>query len=388
VIGRNQLVSIVLLIAGALAGLIASDEITKTFMAKMGRGASWRPIEADFDASYERVFEFNLDKLTPMVLLSGARAKIHPLTETEGLTIDQTYFGPESGYGLENWETMARIVRGKKKAPGVRLIISPGSKHIEKRALDAGYYQVLADFGALILPPGYGSHKLGGALSESECCLISFQRNHDVSEAEVYAASPATIAASAIEGVIADPRKYEKELKSKAFPTIVRTEALKKIAAAAMESLELTASEAAKRYGPKIHETSDSVEKKAREVIKKYEPQAKKAAGELEKTIKNLAQDAKSAFKDLISRRQTKKTSEKPAPAPEPEKAEPAKKAIKKETAKKTTPKKTAKKKAVRKTADKTALRKVSKKKVVKKPAARKTAKRKTRSNKSSSRGN
>lgn len=354
--------------SGALTGLIASDETTKAFLAKMGRIASWRPIDADSDAAYERVFEIDVGDLRPLISFPGATDNIRTIDKAEGVIIDQVFFGAAADSRLEDWEVVARLVLGKKKAPGVRFIAAPGSKLIEKQATDAGYYQILAEFGALILPPGIGSDDgHGGVLADGERCLSTGYTNSQIipaaSTAEIYLGSPATIAASAIEGVIANPRKYEKELLSKSFPAMVKTEALKKIAAAAMDSLEQTAAETAKKYRPKLKEASDTVERKAKEIIKKYEPQARKTADELEKSLKTLADDARRTFKEMVSRGKSEsisglphigfKTAKKPAA-----KKKVTKKTLSKSSGKNRSRKTVAKKTAKRKSGPKSSIKK------------------------------
>ena len=342
--------------SGAKLGLIASDETTKEYLEKMGRGSKWRPISADPDAEYERVIEIDVSRIEPTVSFPYAVDNTRKISEAVGTVIDQVFFGTCTNSRLEDWEVVARIVKGKKIAPGIRFIAASGSKLVEKQVIDLGYYRILAEFGASFLPPGCGPcvgvH--GGVPADGERSLTTMNRNFKGRmgnpNSEIYLASPATLAATVIEGVIADPRKYAKELTLMSFPSIVNTEVLKKAAAAAVDSLENVASETAKKLGPKFKETSVVVEKKAKKVIKKYEPQARKAASELEKTIKALARDASRAIKDVLS-------GQKPEDVP-----------IK---IKKTVKKPVAKKKAVKK--------KAVKKKAVKKKAAKKTAKKKAR---------
>jgi len=338
---------------GAKAGLIASDEITKAYLEKMGRGLKWRPICADPDAEYERVIEIDVSRIEPTVSFPHTVDNTRKIGEAVGTVIDQAFFGTCTNSRLEDWEVVARIIKGKKIAPGIRFIAVPGSKLIEKQVIDLGYYRILAEFGAMFLPPGCGPcvgvH--GGIPADGERSLTTMNRNFKGRmgnpNSEIYLASPATLAAAVIEGVIADPRKYAKELTSTSFPSIVNTEVLKQAAVTAVDSLERVAFETAKKLGPKFKETSAVVEKKAKKVIKKYEPHAKKAAGELEKTLRILARDASRAIKDVLSGKKSedapveiKKTTKKPAVK---------KKAIKK----KATVKKAVKKKAVKKTAKK-----------------------------------
>jgi len=332
----------------------------------------WRPITADPDAEYERVIEIDVSRLEPTVSFPHKVDNTKKISEAVGTVIDQVFLGTCTNSRLEDWEIVARIIKGKKIAPGIRFIAVPGSRLVEKQVLDLGYYQILADFGAMFLPPGCGPcvgvH--GGIPSDGERSLTTMNRNFKGRmgnpNSEIYLASPATLAATAIEGVIADPRKYAKELTSMTFPSVVNTEVLKKAAVTVVDSLEKVASDTAKTLGPKFKETSVAVEKKAREVIKKYEPQAKIAAGKLEKTIMVLAKDATKAIKDMLS---GKKPESKSADVAKPVKKSTVKKTIakkklsaKKTTKKKSPSKKTVKKKAVKKTVKKKAVKTISKK--------------------------
>jgi 3-isopropylmalate/(R)-2-methylmalate dehydratase large subunit len=292
--------------SGAKVGLIASDEITRTYLERMGRGSRWRPIAADPDAVYERVIEIDVARLEPTVSFPHTVDNTRSVGEASGIVIDQVFLGTCTNSRLDDWETVARIVKGKEKAPGVRFIAVPGSPLVQKQVMDAGYYRILADFGAIFLPPGCGPcvgvH--GGIPADGERSLTTMNRNFQGRmgnpNAEIYLASPATLAATAVEGVIADPRKYGKELTLKTFPSIASSEVLKKAATSAVDSLEKAATEASRKLSPKLKETSDVVEKTAREVIKKYEPQAKKAVNDLERTVSVLARDATKAIKDLL----------------------------------------------------------------------------------------
>lgn len=346
--------------AGAKVGLIASDETTKKYLGKMGRGSKWRSIVVDDDAEYERVIEIDVSNLKPTVSFPHTVDNTRTIEEAAGIVINQVFLGTCTNSRLEDWDVVSRIVRGKKKAPGIRFIAVPGSKHVEKQVMDAGYYQILAEFGAMFLPPGCGPcvgvH--GGVPADGEKSLTTMNRNFrgrmGNPKGEIYLASPATVAATAIEGIIADPRKYARELTSKSFPAIVNTEALKKAAVIAMESIEKVATETTRKLGPRVKETSEIVEQKTKGVIRKYEPKAQKAAADLEKTIRTLAKDASKAIKEVLS--------SKPAVKPSRTvKKKAKKKAVVKKTMKKKTTKKVAKK-GVKKTARKKAVKITAKK--------------------------
>jgi hypothetical protein len=119
-------------------------------------------------------------------------------------------------------------------------------------------------------------------------------------ESSIYLGSPAVIAASAIEGVIADPRKYKKELLSIGKDELIDTEALKTLAKSAQRTVERVASETAAVVGPAAKDASVKVEAMARKAAAQYGPKAQKAAHEFEKTLSRLAAEATKAVKDAL----------------------------------------------------------------------------------------
>jgi 3-isopropylmalate/(R)-2-methylmalate dehydratase large subunit len=350
--------------AGAKAGLIASDETTKKYLESRGRGNKWKPLKADDDAVYERVIEIDVSTLAPTVSYPHTVDNTHTIDEAAGIKVNQVFLGTCTNSRTEDWEVVSKIVKGKKIAPGMRFVAIPGSLEVMKEVLERGYYQTLVDFGAVMVPPGCGPcvgiH--GGIPADGEVSLTTMNRNFHGRmgnpNAEIYLGSPAVIAATAIEGVIADPRKYTRELKTIGKPQYVNSVALKAVATSAQKTLERMASDTATVWGPKAKEATISVEKAARKATDQYGPKVKKAAADFEKTLTKLATDATKAIKDALGSKPPKSSGKKP-------------------TAKKATPKKAAKKKAA-----KTAVKKKVKKKAVKKAAKKaqkKTVKKKSK---------
>ena len=141
-----------------------------------------------------------------------------PIGEVEGVEIHQFLLGTCTNGRLSDLETAANILDGKKVAPTSRLLVLPASKEIYEEALEKGIITRLSKSGGIILPPGcgpcLGAHQ--GVLAPGERCLSTSNRNFKgrmgCKDAEIYLASPATLAASAIEGKITDPRKVPVEV--------------------------------------------------------------------------------------------------------------------------------------------------------------------------------
>jgi 3-isopropylmalate/(R)-2-methylmalate dehydratase large subunit len=139
-----------------------------------------------------------------------------PVGQAVGERIDQAFIGSCANGNLEDLAVAARIVAGRRVAPGVRFLITPGSQAIYRQALKAGYIETLLDAGAVVTPATCGACGGGhmGVLGANETCITASTRNFkgrmgDPS-ARIFMGSPATVAASAIAGVIADPGDYMK----------------------------------------------------------------------------------------------------------------------------------------------------------------------------------
>jgi 3-isopropylmalate/(R)-2-methylmalate dehydratase large subunit len=292
--------------AGAKVGLIASDGVTRAFLEKMGRGDKWMPLTADHDAAYERVVEIDASRLKPTVSFPHTVDNTRTIEEAIGVKVDQVFLGTCTNSRIEDWEVVAKMVKGKKKAANIRFIAVPGSESVMKEALARGYYQTLVEFGAIMVTPGCGPcvgiHE--GVPADGEVCLTTQNRNFQGRmgnpEASIYLGSPAVIAATAIEGVIADPRKYRKELQSIGKDELIDTEALKTLARSAQRTVERVAGETVAVVGPAAKDASNKVETMARKAAAQYGPKAQKAALEFEKTLAKLAADATKAVKDAL----------------------------------------------------------------------------------------
>jgi 3-isopropylmalate/(R)-2-methylmalate dehydratase large subunit len=199
---------------GAKFGLFEADEVTDAYLRNHG-GVGTEPFRPDLDASYEAVHEITLSDLSPQVAMPHEVDRVGPVSEVEGLAIDQAFIGSCTNGRIEDLRAAAEVLDGKHIAPGVRLLVVPASRRILQEAMKTGVLASLVDAGATVLAPGcgpcFGGH--GGLLGAGERCIGTHNRNFigrmGSVEAEIYLASPATVAASALVGQIADPRQME-----------------------------------------------------------------------------------------------------------------------------------------------------------------------------------
>jgi 3-isopropylmalate/(R)-2-methylmalate dehydratase large subunit len=199
--------------AGAKAGLMPSDEATRAFLAGLGREACWRPLAADAGAAYERVVAIDAGALVPVVARPHAVDNVAPAAELAGIKVDQVLIGTCTNGRLEDLRAAARLLRGRRRAAHTRLIVTPASRAVAKAAAAEGLLDVFWDAGAVVTNPGCGAcvgiHE--GILADGEVCLSTANRNFHGRmgnpQASIYLGSPATAAATAVCGVITDPRE-------------------------------------------------------------------------------------------------------------------------------------------------------------------------------------
>ena len=196
--------------AGAKNGIFPVDHITMKYMESR---CERTPViyEADEDAEYERVIEIDLSKIVPTVACPHLPENTRPASELKNIKIDQVVIGSCTNGRMEDMETAYNILKGKKIADNVRCIIIPGTMQILRECVERGYVTAFIDAGAVVSTPTCGPCLGGymGILAAGERCIATTNRNFvgrmGHVESEVYLASPATAAASAVTGYITDP---------------------------------------------------------------------------------------------------------------------------------------------------------------------------------------
>ena len=172
-------------------------------------------VNPDSDASYKALRVVDLSQLEPLVALPDSVVNnSQPVKNLKGTRIDQAYIGSCANGTQDDIELAAAVLKGHRVAPGVRLIVVPASQMVYRDVLKSGAIATLMEAGAMIAPPTCGACGGGhmGVLANDETCITSSTRNFkgrmgDPSS-RVFMASPATVAASAIVGSIADPRDF------------------------------------------------------------------------------------------------------------------------------------------------------------------------------------
>jgi len=199
--------------AGATSGIVPADEETVRYLREeAGVGEGIVPVTPDADASYHQTMEIDVSRLAPQIACPHAVDNVKPVDAVAGTKIHQVVIGSCTNGRLDDLAAVAGIMRGKKVAAGVRMLVFPASWRIYTQALRAGYLATLVEAGAVVMNPGCGCclgvHQ--GVLADGEVALSTTNRNFQGRmgnpKAEVYLCSPEVAAASAITGVIQDPR--------------------------------------------------------------------------------------------------------------------------------------------------------------------------------------
>ncbi|MFC1803427.1 3-isopropylmalate dehydratase large subunit [Thermoproteota archaeon] len=194
---------------GAKNGIIEADMKTQEYIGRKGQ-----LFNSDSNAEYEETFEFEIDNLEPMIACPPVVDNIKKVADIEGTRIDQALIGTCTNGRLEDIAEAASILKGRKIAKHVRLLVIPASVKILKEAQKLGYIDIIHSSGGVIMNPNCGPcvGRHAGVLDEGEVCISTQNRNFTGRmghpKSLIYLASPATVAASALQGEIVNPRKY------------------------------------------------------------------------------------------------------------------------------------------------------------------------------------
>jgi 3-isopropylmalate/(R)-2-methylmalate dehydratase large subunit len=199
---------------GAKAGLMEPDAKVTEYLKQKGFSGSFNMVKSDPDAAYCQTLPFDSANLSPMVSCPHEVDNVSPVNDVSSVKIDQAYLGSCTGGRYYDLVAAAQILKGKKVKHGTRLLVSPASQEIWMQASKDGVLSVLAEAGAVIMAPTcgvcVGLHS--GLLADGEVCVSSTNRNFigrmGSKKAQIFLASPMTVAASSITGKIEDPRNF------------------------------------------------------------------------------------------------------------------------------------------------------------------------------------
>jgi 3-isopropylmalate/(R)-2-methylmalate dehydratase large subunit len=197
------------------AYMIPNDKVLEYVLSKTDREFVIHETDADFEYSETHVFD--ISHLSPQLAVPHSVDNVYPMEEVKKVKVDQAYIGSCTGGRVEDLAEAYKILNGKKIHPDTRLVIIPASDEVYKKAMDLGYVQSLITSGATFAAPGcgpcLGTH--AGLLAAGEVCITATNRNFPgrmgSSGADVYLASPASVAAAALRGEITDPREVIRE---------------------------------------------------------------------------------------------------------------------------------------------------------------------------------
>jgi len=201
---------------GAKNGIIAPDETTRKFLVDRVKALQdFKSLQSDKDATYEKTVEFDVSKMPSQVACPSSVDNVKPTSEIGTIPIEQAFIGSCTNGRLEDLQVAAQILKGRKVKDGVRALVIPASQEVYRQAMREGLLEIFTDAGAIVCGsacgPCLGGHI--GLLAAGETCVSSSNRNFigrmGSTQAKVYLASPATVAASAVTGKITDPAELE-----------------------------------------------------------------------------------------------------------------------------------------------------------------------------------
>ncbi|HME98600.1 MAG TPA: 3-isopropylmalate dehydratase large subunit [Terriglobia bacterium] len=197
---------------GVKCAFVPPDAKTREYLAGRLRNRAYEEIHADANAVYSKELDVDVSQLEPMVACPHEVENTKTIGEVAGTRIDQVFLGSCANAKYEDLAVAASILKGHRIHADVRFIITPGSKEIMLEAMRTGVLATLVESGGTLTNPGCGACAGdGGILADGEVCLSTANRNFlgrmGSNKSSIYLCSPATLAASAIKGVIFDPRE-------------------------------------------------------------------------------------------------------------------------------------------------------------------------------------
>lgn len=196
--------------AGAKCGLFEADEKTAEYYGMPLSEIDW--VCVDEEANYEKVLTYDVSTLEPQLSCPQGVDNVHPVSEVLGTKIDEVYLGSCTNGSIEDLETAANIIKGKHVAHGLRFVVVPATNTVFKQAIERGYIQMFIEAGAVISHPccGLCCGMPYGLMTDDERILLTANRNfigrQGTKKTLSYLSSPSVAAATAIAGVITDPR--------------------------------------------------------------------------------------------------------------------------------------------------------------------------------------
>src|SRR5881296_3591327 len=188
-----------------------SDDVTRSFLTRLGRAADWRPAQADEDAEYDEQIELDLSSITPLVALPGSPDRVVPIEEVAGTPVDQVMVGSCTNGSWYDMASVTEVLRGRRVHPSISFVLFPGSHRILETMAREGLLADLLAAGATVSESSCGACAgIGHVPAAGAKSLRAFNRNFSgrsgVKDDEVYLCSSVVAAASALTGVITDPR--------------------------------------------------------------------------------------------------------------------------------------------------------------------------------------
>src|SRR5437588_8308486 len=196
---------------GLTTSVFPSDEVTRSFLTRLGRGDDWREAAPDADAEYDDQIELDLRALGPLVALPGSPDRVVPVEEVAGTAVEQVMVGSCTNGSWHDMASVTEVLRGQRVHPSVSFVLFPGSHRILETMAREGLLADLLAAGALVSEPSCGSCAgIGHVPAAGVRSLRAFNRNFPgrsgVKDDAVYLCSSLVAAASAVTGVITDPR--------------------------------------------------------------------------------------------------------------------------------------------------------------------------------------